>query len=84
VNLALVLRELLGNAGKTVIMLVDEEIVPEYLTNFTNIDIFVDIACPRLATDDPGRFGKPILTPLEAMVIANKTSWKDLIAGGLF
>lgn len=84
VNLALVLRELLGKAGKTVIMLVDEEIVPEYLTNFTNIDVFVDMACPRLATDDPGRFGKPILTPLEAMVIANKTNWNDLIARGFF
>jgi len=83
-NLALVLRELLVKAGKTVIMLVDEEIVPEYLTNFTNIDIFVDMACPRLATDDPGRFGKPILTPLEAMVIANKTNWNDLIARGFF
>jgi len=83
-NLPLVLRELLVKAGKTVIMLVDEEIIPEYLTNFTNIDIFVDMACPRLATDDPGRFGKPILTPLEAMVIANKTNWNDLIARGFF
>jgi len=83
-NLALTLRELLAKAGKTVIMLVDEEIVPEYLTNFTNIEIFVDIACPRLATDDPSRFGKPILTPLEAMVIANKTDWNDLIARGFF
>jgi len=83
-NLALTLRELLAKAGKTVTMLVDEEIVPEYLTNFTNIEIFVDIACPRLATDDPGRFGKPILTPLEAMVIANKTDWNDLIARGFF
>jgi len=83
-NLALTLRELLVKAGKTVIMLVDEEIVPEYLTNFTNIEIYVDTACPRLATDDPSRFGKPILTPVEAMVIANKTSWNDLIARGVF
>jgi len=83
-NLALALRELLAKAGKTVIMLVDEEIVPEYLTNFTDIEIFVDLACPRLATDDPKRFGKPILTPLEAMVIANKVSWDDLIAKGFF
>jgi len=84
VNLALALRELLAKAGKTVIMLVDEEIVPEYLTNFTDIEIFVDMACPRIATDDPERFRKPILTPLEAMVIADKTNWYDLIAGGFF
>jgi 2-(3-amino-3-carboxypropyl)histidine synthase len=83
-NLTLTLRELLAKAGKTVTMLVDEEIVPEYLTNFTNIEIFVDTACPRLATDDPSRFGKPILTPLEAMVIANKTNWNDLMARGFF
>jgi len=84
VNVALALRELLGKAGKTVIMLVDEEIVPEYLTNFTDVEVFVDMACPRLATDDPSRFGKPILTPLEAMAIANKTNWNDLIARGFF
>ncbi len=83
-NLALVLRELLAKAGKTVTMLVDEEIVPEYLSNFMSIEVFVDIACPRLATDDPSRFGKPILTPHEAMVIANKTSWNDLIISGFF
>jgi len=83
-NLALAIRKLLAKVGKSVIMLVDEEIVPEYLTNFTDIEVFVDTACPRLATDDPSRFGKPILTPLEALAIVNKTSWNDLIARGFF
>jgi len=83
-KLASTLRELLAKAEKTVIMLIDEEIVPEYLNNFTNIEIFVDTACPRLATDDPSRFGKPVLTPSEAMVVAGKTDWNDLIAGGFF
>jgi 2-(3-amino-3-carboxypropyl)histidine synthase len=75
-------RDLEQNGKKTVLLYTDE-ILPEKLLDFTEIDVFVDTACPRLALDDPERFPKPILTRDEIMVVTGTWTWDQLLERGL-
>jgi 2-(3-amino-3-carboxypropyl)histidine synthase len=63
-------------AGKKVYKVMMEEVTPESLIPY-GADVFVNTACPRLATDDSVRFGKPILTPPEAEVAIGIRKWED-------
>lgn len=70
-NLATVekLEEKLIAAGKTVVKVVLSEIFPQKLAMFDNIDVFVQVACPRLSIDWGYAFSKPLLTPYETNVL---------------
>lgn len=67
---------------KNVVMISMNEISPEKIMNFYNIDAFVELACPRIAIDDYSRYAKPILTFREALVALGEKSWEELIAKG--
>ena len=69
--------------GKEVVVLTINEFSPDKLVNFYNIDGFVELACPRIATDDFARYKKPIITFKEALVVVGEKSWDDLIKEGL-
>lgn len=56
-------------AGKKVIKIILSEIFPQKLTMFDQIDVFVQVACPRLSIDWGYAFNKPLLTPYEANVL---------------
>lgn len=73
----------LEEKGKTGVLLYADEVVPEKLLDFTDLEAFVDTACPRLALDDPERFPKPILTRDEIMVAVGAWSWEQLLERGL-
>ena len=75
-------RDLEQNGKKTVLLYTDE-VLPEKLLDFADVDIFVDTACPRLALDDPERFPKPILTRDEIMVVTGTWTWEQLLERGL-
>lgn len=75
-------RQLEENGKKAVIIYADE-IVPAKLMDFTDIEAFVDTACPRLALDDPERFQKPIVTRDEIMVAMGAWTWVELLERGL-
>ena len=75
-------RQLEENGKKTTILYADE-IVPQKLLDFTDIEAFVDTACPRLALDDPERFLKPIVTRDEIMVVMGAWTWEQLLERGL-
>ncbi|HZD12648.1 MAG TPA: diphthamide biosynthesis enzyme Dph2 [Candidatus Binatus sp.] len=77
------IRKQLEEKGKRAILFYADEIVPEKLLDFTDIDVFVDTACPRLALDDPERFGKPIITRDEIMVATGTWTWEELLERGL-
>lgn len=47
------------------------EISPEKLKKFSDIDAFVQVACPRLSIDWGYSFSKPLLSPYEAVVALN-------------
>ena len=73
----------LEEKGKIGVLLYADEVLPEKLMDFTDLEVFVDTACPRLALDDPERFPKPILTRDEIMVAVGAWTWEQLLERGL-
>ncbi len=78
-----VLSDKFAKLGKEVVILAINEFSPDKLVNFYNVDAFVELACPRIATDDFARYRKPIITFKEALVVLGEKSWDDLIKEGL-
>ena len=75
-KLALNLVDELKKSGLSARLLVADEIIPEKISDFKEIEAFVCVACPRLPIDDAARFDRPILTPFEAMVMLGKTNFE--------
>lgn len=73
----------LQDAGKNAIVITMNELTPDKLMNFYNIDAFVELACPRIALDDFFKYEKPILTMLEAMVAIGEKSWDEVLENGI-
>ena len=73
----------LEEKGKSGVLLYTDEVFPEKLLDFVDLEVFVDTACPRLALDDPERFPKPILTRDEIMVAVGTWTWEQLLERGL-
>ncbi len=82
-TIALNIQRQLEENGKKAVVLYADEIVPQKLLDFTDIEAFVDTACPRLALDDPERFLKPIVTRDEIMVVMGAWTWEQLLEHGL-
>lgn len=77
------LMEKLKEQGKNVIIITMDEITPEKIMNFYNIDAFIELACPRIAIDDFANYPKPILTMREALVAVGELSWDDILDKGI-
>ena len=50
---------------------------PEKLRVFRDIDCFISTACPRIAIDDYVTYNKPILTPVELDILLGEKKWGD-------
>lgn len=70
------LEQRLKSCGKEAVVILLSEIFPDKLKMFTNIDAFVQVACPRLSIDWGTAFEKPLLTPYEMSVVLNDVEWK--------
>jgi 2-(3-amino-3-carboxypropyl)histidine synthase len=75
--LAARLRSLLEDSGKSCTMIASLELRPESIESFTDLDGFVEVACPRISLDDRGSYRKPILNPDEALIAIGRKSWED-------
>ena len=62
------IQKLLAARGKKVLPFIMAEINPEKLALISNVDVWIQVACPRLSIDWSGGFGKDILTPYEIEV----------------
>ena len=71
------LKESMNKAGIRYTVVLLSEIFPEKLKLFTDVDAWVQVACPRLSIDWGTAFEKPVLTPYEAAVALNVASWND-------
>ncbi len=69
--------------GKEAVVITMNELTPEKLMNFYNIDAFVELACPRIAVDDFFKYEKPILTFKEALIALGLMSWEEGLKTGL-
>ena len=81
---ALHIKELAEKNGKTAYLLAAREITPETLLEFPSIDAYVNTACPMVSLEATGKFGKPVLTVNEFMVVCGEVSWENMLKGGLF
>ena len=76
------LLEKLKEKGKTAIVITMNEVTPDKLMNFYDIDCFIELACPRIAVDDFAKYSKPILTFKEALVALGEKSWEEILRDG--
>ncbi|XP_049638439.1 2-(3-amino-3-carboxypropyl)histidine synthase subunit 1 [Suncus etruscus] len=53
------------------------EIFPSKLSLLPKVDVWVQVACPRLSIDWGTAFPKPLLTPYEAAVALRDISWQQ-------
>lgn len=68
-------RRLKHHDRESVIILLSE-IFPAKLALMSDIDAFVQVACPRLSIDWGTAFPKPLLTPYELSVALGDAEWK--------
>ena len=70
------LEERLKRANRNVITLLLSEIFPQKLALMSEVDAWIQIACPRLSIDWGLAFEKPLLTPYEAAVALDAIEWQ--------
>lgn len=76
-TLASKLKALLEESGKSCTLIASSELIPESIESFSDLDGFVEVACPRIALDDRSRYHRPTLSPDEALIAIGKKSWEQ-------
>jgi 2-(3-amino-3-carboxypropyl)histidine synthase len=71
------LRERILNKGKKAVIICLDEISTLKLGNFTEFQVFVNTACPRLAIDGLPMIQQPILTIIETEILLGERQWED-------
>jgi 2-(3-amino-3-carboxypropyl)histidine synthase len=64
------------DAGREYVIVLLSEIFPGKLALFTDVDAWIQVACPRLSIDWGYAFEKPLLSPYEASVALKRASWQ--------
>jgi len=71
------IRKLLQKHNKSSFIVLLSEIFPQKLDMFPNIDVWVQIACPRLSVDWGHHFTKPVLNPYELNVALGEVEYQE-------
>ena len=74
----------LKDNGKNIIVISMNELTPDKLMNFYNVDCFIELGCPRIAVDDFFKYKTPIVTYKESLVALEEKSWEDLLENGFW
>ncbi len=75
--LAKSLKSMLEESGREAFLILLDDVSPNLLLPFIDIDAFVMTACPRIAIDDSKMYKKPLLTPPELEIVLGKRKWED-------
>lgn len=75
------IRNELERRGKKVAIICFDEVGDEALLNFSEAEVFINTACPRLAIDGVGYIRRPILNIDEAYVMLGKLRWEEVWRG---
>jgi 2-(3-amino-3-carboxypropyl)histidine synthase len=67
----------LAAAGKETFIVLLSEIFPSKLALFSDVEAWVQVACPRLSIDWGRAFSVPLLTAYETKVALGVTKWKE-------
>jgi len=68
----------LTEAGKIPVILYMDEIRPEHVNNYTESEVLVNTACPRIAIDGISGIDRPMLTVNELEVVLGTRKWEDM------
>jgi len=76
-NLAKEIKKSLEDEGMEAFLIMLDNINPEVLLPYLDLEGFVVTACPRIAIDDSQMYKKPLITPQELEIVLNKREWKN-------
>ncbi|MDO5848620.1 MAG: diphthamide biosynthesis enzyme Dph2 [Methanobrevibacter sp.] len=76
-KLAMDIKKELQDAGMEAHILLLDNINPDALLPYLDLDAFVVTACPRIAIDDSQMYKKPVITPQELEIVLNKRKWEN-------
>ncbi|MDP3066680.1 MAG: diphthamide biosynthesis enzyme Dph2 [Methanobacteriaceae archaeon] len=76
-EMARILKEKIEDHGHEAYLILLENIRPELLMAFRDIDVFLVTACPRIAIDDAQIYEKPLITPHEMEIVLGLRDWED-------
>jgi len=68
----------LTEAGKVPVIIYMDEIRPEHINNYTEPEVLVNTACPRIAIDGISGIDRPVLTVNELEVVLGSRRWEDM------
>jgi 2-(3-amino-3-carboxypropyl)histidine synthase len=71
------------DADKEIIVITMNEVTPDKLMNFYNVETFVELGCPRIAVDDFSKYERNIITFKEALVGLGLKTWEELLIEGV-
>lgn len=63
---------------KIITLLLMSEVFPSKLSQLNDVDCYIQVACPRLSIDWGYAFDKPLLSPYEAEVALQNTTWSAI------
>ena len=73
------LCKLMDKHNKKYIIIILNEVTEKKILNYTKVDCFVQVVCPRLSIDWPDQFSKSMLTPYEIYLAFGEVQLKDNI-----
>jgi 2-(3-amino-3-carboxypropyl)histidine synthase len=76
-NLTKKIKDMIDSYNKKSLIIAMDNITPNLLQGFSDIDCYISTACPRIAIDDYLLYKKPIITPIELEIVFNKRKWED-------
>jgi 2-(3-amino-3-carboxypropyl)histidine synthase len=77
IELAKQIKKILEDEGMEGFLILMDNITPEALMPYMDLEGFVVTACPRIAIDDSQMYKKPLITPQELEIVLNKRKWED-------
>ena len=76
-TLAKEIKKILEDAKMQAYIILVDNVSPDVLLPYLELDAFVVSACPRIAIDDSQMYKKPLLTPQELEIVLNKREWEN-------
>lgn len=76
-KLAKEIKKILEDAKMEAYIILVDNVTPDVLLPYLDLDAFVVSACPRIAIDDSQMYKKPLLTPQELEIVLNKREWEN-------
>ena len=76
-DIAKSLKKMINKEKREAFIIMLDNVSPDLLIPYMDLDAFVVTACPRVAIDDANMYKKPLLTPKELEIVLNKRKWED-------